>query len=88
MSKGLGIILSIVLLAVTLTIIYQYSMTSLAATDVGVNLTGTQYESAYDASVNTSITAASLSQYPIMLVGVFAILIALSILILMVMRKR
>lgn len=88
MSKGIGIILSIVLFAVTLVIIYQYSMSSLAATDVGVNLTGTQYETAYDASVNTSIAAVSLSQYPIMFVGMFAVLIALSTLIFMVMRKK
>lgn len=88
MSKGIGIILSIVLLAVTLLIIYQYSISSLAATDVGVDLTGTQYESVYDASVNTSVVAVSLSQYPVMLVGMFAVLIALSTLVLMAMRKR
>lgn len=88
MSKGIGIILSIVLLAVTLLIIYQYSMSSLAATDVGVDLTGTQYESAYDASVNTSVVAVSLSQYPVMLVGMFAVLIALSTLVFMAMRKK
>lgn len=88
MSKGIGIILSIVLLAITLVIIYQYSTSSLAATDMGVNLTGTQYESAYDASVNTSIAAVSLSQYPIMFVGMFAILIALSTLVYIVMRKK
>lgn len=88
MSKGIGIILSIVFLAITLVIIYQYSTSSLAATDVGVNLTGTQYESAYDASVNTSITAVGLSQYPILFVGMFAILISLSTLIYIVMRKR
>jgi hypothetical protein len=88
MAKGLGILLSFVLLAVTLLLVYQYSMTSLASTDTGVNLTGTQYEGAYAASVDTSVAAVGISKYIVLLVGGFAVLVALAVFVGIMIKKR
>lgn len=90
MSKGIGIILTFVLLAVTLTMVYQYSISSLGATDAGAStaVAGTQYQTAYNASVNTSITAVSFSKYPVMLVAGFSVLVALATLVLITLKRR
>jgi len=88
MSKGISIILSLVVLSVTLLLFYQFGMSSLASTDKGVDLTGTQYEQAYNSSVDTSIAAVNLAAYPLLLVGAFSVLVVLMLMIGMTSRKK
>lgn len=63
------------LLAGSSVIIYEYGITAQGSTDMGVNLSGTQYQQAYNASVNTSVVTYSFLQFQPMLLGIFALII-------------
>lgn len=88
-NKGIGVLLIFVLLLATLTIVYQYSTTSLASTDIGAQtaVAGTSYQSAYNASVNTSIVVVKFQPFTLYLVGFFALIIGLVVLIGIVKKK-
>ncbi len=90
MSKGIGIILTVSLLAASLVIMGTYMTTSLSSTSQGVNLTSAppEIQSAYDASQNTAIASIAVSHWTIYLVGIFAVIIVLVVLILMVQANR
>ncbi len=88
-NKGIGVLLIFVLLSAVLVIIYQFGVTSLASTDIGAQtaVAGTSYQSAYNASVNTSITVTKFQPYMLYLIGFFALIIGLVVLIGIVKKK-
>ena len=90
MAKGIAIILTFALLAAALVIIGTYSQTSMSSTAQGVNLSTTPQEiqSAYNASQNTAIAATAVSHWTIYMVGIFAVIVSLVVLILMVQANR
>ncbi len=90
MAKGIGIILTLAFLASALVIIGTYQTTSLSATAQGVNLTDSPQEiqSAYNASQKTAVASVTVSHWMVYLVGIFAVIIALIVLILMVQANK
>lgn len=60
MSSGgatVGTFLMIAVIAVSLIVIYEFGYMATASSDIGVNLTGTSYQHAYNQSGNTSRVA-------------------------------
>jgi len=90
MSKGIGIILTVSLLAAALVIVNTYMTTSLSSTSQGVNLSSSPQEiqDAYNASQNTAIASVAVSHWTVYLIGIFAVIIVLVVLILMVQLNR
>lgn len=90
MSKGIAIILTVTLLAASMVILYQYNITGMSSTAQGVNLTNAPVEiqEAYQASTHTTVTSIAVSHYTVLLVGLFAVIISLVVLVLMVQANR
>ena len=60
-------------IAVGAIVINQFGLAALGNTDAGVNLSGTQFSTPYNKSVNTSVAAFSTTQYIPFLVGIVAL---------------
>jgi len=90
MTKGIGIILTVSLLAASLVIIGTYMNTSMSSTAQGVNLSNSPQEiqDAYNASQKTAVASVAISHWTIYLVGIFSVIIVLVVLILMVQANR
>lgn len=90
MSKGIAIILTFSLLAASLVIIGTYMTTSMSSTSQGVNLSSSPQEiqSAYNASQKTAVASVAISHWTIYLIGIFAVIISLIVLILMVQANK
>lgn len=78
---NMGTLLSFVFLAAILTVGYTFQTHSLGAADAGVNLSGSSYQQAYNASVQTSLVAVKFQSYIPILLGFIAIVVALLILV-------
>ena len=61
------------LIAVGAIVIHQFGLAALGNTDAGVNLSGTQYQTPYNRSVNTSVAAFETTQFVPMTVGIVAL---------------
>ena len=85
MTKGMAAIFTVIFLAASMVIIYQYEITSMSSTSQGVNLTTAPQEvqDAYAASTHTTITSIAVSHYTILFLGIAAVLISLASIILM-----
>ncbi len=78
MSKtGIMGVVFVLMGAMILILMYMYSLQSLAATDMGVNLTGTQYIDQYNSSVNASKVGMSFVGFTPILIGSAGLLGAL-----------
>ncbi len=90
MAKGIAIILTFSLLAASLLIAGTYMSTSMSSTAQGVNLSTSPQEiqDAYNASQKTAVASVAISHWTIYLVGIFAVIVILVVLILMVQANR
>lgn len=87
-SAAIGSFVAVAVLALVMIIIYQFGFMSTASTDLGVNLSGTSYQEAYNYSGNTSRVAfASFSFVPVFL-GVLALVSALMLILYVGMKRR
>ena len=73
MGKEIAAFIGILLLVFVVIFSYQFGLQALGSTDQGVNLTGTQYESAYNSSVNTSSAAYGFVSWEGYLLGIVAL---------------
>lgn len=89
-SAGIAIIFTLILLAASMVVLYQYEITSMSSTSQGVNLTNSpkEIQDAYNASQHTTIASIAVSHYTILLVSIAAVLIALVIIILLAKRNQ
>lgn len=72
-NASISAFLMLSLLAISSIIIYDYGFFAIGSSDMGVNLSGTQYRAGYNASVNTSVVTYSYLQFQPMLLGVIAL---------------
>lgn len=88
MPKGIVILLTFSLLAASLLIIGTFMTTSLSSTAQGVNLSASPQEiqDAYNASQKTAVASVAISHWTIYLVGIFAVIVILVVLVLMSVR--
>ena len=87
MSKSaVGGFVVLAVLFLVLVILYQFGFTSTASTSIGVNLSGTSYENAFNQSENTSRVAFSTFSFVPMFAGVFVLIFALLMMFYTVMR--
>ena len=77
---AIGAFVMMCLLTFIVIFAYQFGLQGLGATDMGVNLTGTQYQSAYNASINTSIVAYSFVSWEGIIIGAVALVFLMLIL--------
>ena len=63
MPKGVGGVISVVLLLAIFIIGGVYSVQILGSTDQGVNLTGTDYEDQYNSTTDTTITSLTIMNF-------------------------
>lgn len=87
MSSSIGAVVSISVLALLMILGYQYSMQSVASTDMGVDLAGTQYQDAYNSSVNTSRVAYSFMAFLPQFLAVLAIIAVLMLMLVFASRR-
>ena len=86
-SAAIGGFVVLAMLFLVLVILYQFGFTSTASTSLGVNLSGTSYQTPFNQSENTSRAAfATFSMLP-MLVGVVALVFALLMMFYMVAKR-
>jgi len=87
MGKGVATFIVIAVLGLIMILIYQFGMMSVASSDVGVNLSGTTYQPAYNQSGNTSRVAFAAFGWAPVFLGVLALVFAL-LLIMAAVPKR
>lgn len=75
-------------LALSLIIIYQFGFMATASSDVGVNLSGTSYQDAYNQSGNTSRVAFASFSYIPMFAGIAALIFALILILAVALSKK
>lgn len=88
MSKGVAVggFVILAVLFLVLVILYQFGFTSTASTSIGVNLSGTSYQEAFNQSENTSRAAFATYSFLPMFVGVIALIFALLMMFYIVRR--
>lgn len=87
MAKGLAVLFTFIFLGASLIVLAQYNNTSMASTGTGVNISS-QYQPAYNASVQTTISAISISHYTVIVIAVSTVLIACLVVAGIVLMKR
>lgn len=88
MTKGITIIFTFILLASSMIVYNQYMTQSMASTATGVNTTGSPYNDSYQASIQTTISAISVSHYTIIIISISAVLITVVVVAAMVLIKK
>ena len=72
-NTAIGAFVGMCLLVFVVVFGYQFGLQALGSTDMSVNLAGTQYQSAYNGSVNTSTVAYDFVAWQGMIIGVVAL---------------
>lgn len=86
-GKAIGAAVILATFALVIVIMYNYGLLSVATTDVGVNLTGTQYQSAYNESINASQVGFSTLSTGSIVFGLLAVVSGLMVLFAVIPRN-
>lgn len=83
-GKAVGIAMLLAVFALVIVVMYNYGMQSVATTDVGINLSGTQYQGAYNESVNASEVGFATLSIGSIVFGLLAVVSGLMVLLVVI----